>query len=322
MRTPSVTVVVSVKNAKDTIEECVQSILRTNYPNKKIYIIDNGSADGTYEILKKFGKKIKLERVLGPVPKVHNHALKKINTEFVAYTDADCVVDKNWLKNLISGFTSSQIVATAGFCGTPKGINRLQELIGRELENRWRHFPEKISRAPTMNLCVRTEIAKKVKFDEKFDWAWETDFGYRLTEFGDMVYVPNAVVQHYHRPTWLRFFKQQINNARIAPLLYLVKHRGKITGDHISTPSMMITLLISYISILFLLLSLFNKMFTTPFFVSLILLGLIFIKDSIKLTKGPIDFFLLLIMFILRAAAWVIGIILGIFDIMRKSVNR
>lgn len=322
MRAPSVTVVISVKNAKDTIEDCVQSIFRTDYHNKKIHIIDNGSTDGTYEILKKYGKKIKLEKILGPVPKVHNHALKKINTKFVAYTDADCIVDKNWLKNLISGFTSPQIVATAGFCGTPKGVNKLQELIGRELESRWKHFPEKISRAPTMNLCVRTEIAKKVKFDEKFDWAWETDFGYRLTEFGDMIYVPEAVVHHYHRPTWWRFFKQQINNARITPLLYLVKHRNRITGDHISTSNMLITLLIVYLSILFLLLSFFDRIFTAPLFILLGLLVLIFIKDSIKLTKKPTDFFLLIIIFVLRTIAWVVGILLGIFDIIRKGMSK
>ncbi|MCM8775763.1 MAG: hypothetical protein NC930_05375, partial [Candidatus Omnitrophica bacterium] len=55
---------------------------------------------------------------------------------------------------------------------------------------------EYISRAPDMNLCVRSKYAKKVRFDERFIWAWETDFGYRLTRLGKMKYVPDAIVYH------------------------------------------------------------------------------------------------------------------------------
>ena len=104
-----------------------------NYPNKKIYVIDAFSNDGTYEILKKFGKKIKLEQLKGNPPKAYNYALKKIKTDFVAFTDGDCVVDRNWIKMLISGFTSPKILAVGGFCKTPKNANRLQKTIGIEM---------------------------------------------------------------------------------------------------------------------------------------------------------------------------------------------
>jgi len=56
MKEPSVTILVTVKNGANTIENCVNSLLKLNYTNYKIYVIDAFSTDGTYDILKKFGK--------------------------------------------------------------------------------------------------------------------------------------------------------------------------------------------------------------------------------------------------------------------------
>ena len=77
---PSVTVLVTVKNSKNTIRKCVKSLLNLEYPNKKIYIIDAFSTDGTYEILKSFRKKIILEQLKVNPSVAYNYALKKIKT--------------------------------------------------------------------------------------------------------------------------------------------------------------------------------------------------------------------------------------------------
>ncbi|MBU5687911.1 MAG: glycosyltransferase, partial [Candidatus Aenigmarchaeota archaeon] len=75
MKEVPVTIFVPVKNAENTIKACVDSLLKQTYKNKKIYIIDNMSTDKTYDILKKYGKKINLLRMAGPVPKLHNYIL-------------------------------------------------------------------------------------------------------------------------------------------------------------------------------------------------------------------------------------------------------
>src|SRR3989344_1141524 len=238
MAFPSVTVHVTVKNSAKTIKACIDSLLKLNYPNKKIVVTDAFSTDGTYEILKKYGNKITLEQVRGVAPRAHNHILQKVNTEFYAMTDSDCVVDRNWLKNLISAFKSKQVVAAGGLVKTPKNVNRLQSLIGRELENRYNHFPKNVSRFPTMNMIVRSSVAKKVKMNENLRVAFETDWGFRLEKFGQLVYIPNAVVWHYHRGNLISFFKQQMNYARFVLPVYR-KHQSKIKGDYISTTSML-----------------------------------------------------------------------------------
>jgi glycosyltransferase involved in cell wall biosynthesis len=307
---PSVTIVVSVKNGAWIIKKCVDALLDQTYPNKKIFIIDNMSTDDTYDILKSYGKKISLDRVKGWVPKVHNYALKRVDTDFIAYTDADCIARKDWLEKLVSGFTSDDIVAVAGYAGTPKSVNNLQRLIGRELDSRWEKFQKFIPRAPTMNLCVRTEIAKKVKFDENFFWGWETDFGYRLTALGKMRYMPAAKIQHHHRGSWKGFFKQQMNNAKIQPFIWR-KHRKRIAGDHISTSKMGMSLLLAYLSAFFVCLSL---IFYPWIYLSAALFAAVlgvFTSDSLKLKKKWSEFPILMAIFFTRTIAWMIGIPIG-----------
>ncbi|MEM5843892.1 MAG: glycosyltransferase [Candidatus Aenigmatarchaeota archaeon] len=316
MKEPWVTILVTVKNSKDTIEKCIKSLLKLNYKNYKIYVTDAFSTDGTYEILeklrKKYPKKILLERIKGNIAKAHNYMIKKVKTPFIAMTDADCVVDRNWLRNLISGFTSREIIATAGFCSTPKEVNWLQRLIGLELEHRFKNFPEFISRAPTMNLCVRTEYAKKVEFDERLEVAQETDWGYRLTKLGKMKYVPKAVVYHYHRATLKGYFIQQFKYGKYAPFIYLKKCRGKIMGDHISTPSMFLQLLLFSLAVLFLILSIFLSFFTFLSTFLLTFLVCFFLFDILKFSKSLKEILILIFLYFLRTVAWCLGILFGL----------
>ena len=318
---PSVTIHVTVKNAEDTIKKCIESLLDLDYPNKQIYVTEAYSTDSTYEILEQFGNKIKLERVRGNAPTAHNYVFEKINSEFITFTDADCIVDKNWLKNLIKAFVSDDIVAAGGFCKTPEDVNQLQRLIGIELEDRFHKMPKYVSRLPTMNLCVRTKIAKKVRMDETLDVTFETDWGNRLTRFGKMVYVPNAVVYHYHRPTLLSYFKQQFRYGK-----YVIKRPSTYVklnkfGDYLSKPIMGLQLIVFnlfLISLITYLLSLSPLLFLFALLLSIGLL-LLFFFDAMSFSRNMYDYYTYPFLFLIRTLAWTLGMAIGILDVIRSK---
>lgn len=244
---PSTTVIVSVYNKVNTIKDCIQSLLSINYPNKRILIIDGYSTDGSFEVLKNFENQTKLYQIRGNYSKALNWAIDKVDTEYIALTDADCVVKKDWLEKLVEPFEdNSEIVATAGYCGTSQNASLLQKIIGLELENRFKKFPTYIQRAPTMNLCIRTEIAKATRFDENIIVAIEVEFGYRLTNFGKILYVPEAKVIHYHRNSLWSYFKQQKNQVKWA-LKILFMHKEKVKRDPLNPPSMLIQIPLIYL---------------------------------------------------------------------------
>lgn len=312
----SVTILVSVLNMQNTIKSCVDSLLRVDYPNKKIMIVDGYSADGTFEILKKYSKKIELYRVKGNVPTAWDFAIDRIKTNYIAFTDGDCIVAEDWLRELMKGFSEKGVIAVAGYCGTPKKVSPLQAAIGIELEERFKHFPRYITRAPTMNLCVKTNFAKKVKFDRKLDTASEVDFGYRLTKLGKMLYNSKAKVVHYHRTSWKTFFKQQKNYAKYLFLIYL-KHPSKSKGDHISKPIMVIQIPLFFFFLLFLVLSLFNKLFMILSCIFLFLLVGLYVKEIIGL-KQQRRFFFFLKVYCFRTFAWFIGVTEGVLLLIKR----
>ena len=298
-----------MKNTEKTIKECIDSVLKQNYPRNhfKIFIVDGGSTDNSFKILKKYGRKIMLKRVIGNIATGHNYIIKHSNSDLIAFTDSDCVVDNNWLKELIKPFKGKNIGATGGLMKTPSDVNRLQKLIGWELESRTQNFPEFLSRAPTANLCVRTKLAKEILFDESFTVAQETDFGFRFTQKYKMKYVPKAIVYHYHRATWRSYFKQQFRYGTMMPKLYL-RHKNKAKGDQISTGNMVASVLYMYVLLLSLALMLDWRI--SLFFATIVFS--IYLTDIIKITKNLEDNLYLFAIFFVRNLAWNIGILFGL----------
>ena len=314
---PSVTINVTVKNAEDTIKKCIDSLLAVDYPRKQIYVTEAYSTDRTYEILKQYGKRIRLERVRGNAPTAHNHVFKKIKTDFIAFTDADCVVDKNWLKHLLKAFVSDDIVAAGGFCKTPRDVNELQKLIGAELEDRFLKMPKYVSRLPTMNLCVRTDVARKVKMNENLDVTFETDWGKRLTKFGKMAYVRNAIVYHYHRPNWKSFFRQQLNYGKFvikAPSIYMGRDKF---GDYLSKPIMGLEVITFDLLLVSLFASLFIPSTSIISTILLLILLILYLLDMANFAKSLTSVFEYFALFFVRTFAWTVGFLIGLSEIIR-----
>lgn len=313
--TAPVTILVSVYNKRSTVGACIKSLLAVDYSDKKILIVDGYSRDGSFEILQKYKNQINLCQVAGNYSTALNWALDRINTEYVALTDADCVVAPDWIKELLREFDDKDTIATAGWCGTPEELTGFQKAIGLELESRFKRFPEYILRAPTMNLCLRTAIAKKVRFDENIQVGIETDFGYRLTGLGKMKYVPAAKVWHYHRTGVFAYFKQKRDQAAGAVQTYL-RHKNRIAGDHISTPTMMAQVPLSSIAIAGFLLSILYKPAIYVTFAGLALLAAIYILDLLKITNKIKYYPFLLLVFFTRTLAWMMGSIIGILGLL------
>lgn len=308
---------VAVLNKEETIKQCVDSLLAQKYPYEKIMILDGGSTDGTYEILQKYGNKIDLRQFPNTGLSYRlNWALDNIQTEYTALTDADCVVDPDWLNELLKGFEEKDVVATAGYCGTPPDSSGLQKTIGLELDSRFKRLPRYIFRAPTMNLCLKTKEARKTRFDEEQIVAVEVDFGFRLSKLGKILYTPKAKIWHYHRSSWKNYFNQQKEYAKWGIRL-IFKHKKRAISDPITTFSMTIQIPLFFLALFFLLISPMNKLFLYPSLLSLTVLLAIYLKNILGINPPAKEYFPLFILFIVRTISWSIGALEGAFLFLR-----
>jgi len=152
----SVTFLIPTHNGANRIENTIRSILKQNYSNFKILVIDDGSTDNTVEILKKYKKRysnfnfIRYEKQKG-FSSANNIGLKHIDTEFVAFFGDDCIVPANWLKNIMEFFHDNNVAVVClskcyynGSCVRKKVLDELgyfdEQFTGCMREDAELHF--------------------------------------------------------------------------------------------------------------------------------------------------------------------------------------
>jgi len=329
----NVAIIISCKNAEKEIEKCLSSLLGMSYPREKIKIIviDASSNNKTFEVLTRFNKEhhdlIRIfHRKNFTISQAYNFAFKFIDKEeIIAFVDADCSVKRDWLRTLTRHFDDPIIAAAGGFYETPHDVNLFSKLLGLELEARAMSFKKYVSRLPTGNIAIRSEVLKEIGcFDERLPVHQDTDLGYRIIKSGyRIIYDRNANVYHYNRPSPISFFKQQFRYALHASKLYL-KHPKGIKGDHITSFTMNIEPFI-YIAIggFLLFSSLSLSFYRIALFLILALLVFYFFKALIAFFRKRRKLSLALpILFLIRGMAWSLGLIVATMFNIRSWVFK
>ena len=115
---PTVTIVVPCYNEENTISRTVESLLSLEYPKDKLKIIlvDDGSKDGTWELIKTFSINPQIEiykKENGGKHTAMNLALEKTDSMFVGGLDADSFVHPQALVRIIQMFDDEEIMAVS-----------------------------------------------------------------------------------------------------------------------------------------------------------------------------------------------------------------
>lgn len=105
MNNPLVSVIVPVYNGERFIREAIESILRQNYLPLEIIVVDDGSIDGTKEVIEAFGASVTYipQDNQGP-PAARNHGLRRARGEFIAFLDADDIWPDGRLTKMLQQF--------------------------------------------------------------------------------------------------------------------------------------------------------------------------------------------------------------------------
>ena len=109
-----VSVVVAARNEENNISHCLDSLLKLNYPKEllEIIVINDSSTDNTLNILQKYSLnnsnlKIfnvpKREILIGKSNAI-DFGIENSSGEIIMMTDADCVVNQNWILTTIKYF--------------------------------------------------------------------------------------------------------------------------------------------------------------------------------------------------------------------------
>lgn len=218
---PYFSIIIPVKNGEAIIKRCLDSLQRLNYPESRyeIIIADGVSTDETRKVAQDYNANI-VNNPKQTVSPGRNLGFSEARGEFIAFSDVDCVMDKDWLVNSLKYFKDENVAAVGGPSHIPEEEDALGKAIGflfdmaskfaGSVHKSYQKKVEEVEDIPGCNAIYRKKILEEVMpFDENLLTAEDVELNYRLIKRGYRILdVPDVCVWHYRRPTIKSFFRQ------------------------------------------------------------------------------------------------------------------
>ncbi|HEU0131435.1 MAG TPA: glycosyltransferase [Mycobacteriales bacterium] len=220
---PPVAVVVPTWNGRDLLRDCLRALAAQDVPAAEVVVVDNGSTDGTRELLAAEFPDVRLvafDRNSGFAPAV-NAGIRATSTPWVALLNNDALPDPDWLGTLAreaaaagerTAFLTSKIVSLDGTLLDSAGDYLDNSLAAgqrghREPDDGRYDAPEEVfSGCGGATLYRRSALDALGGFDERFFAYYEdVDLSFRARLAGlTGLYVPTARVRHHVSATSAR----------------------------------------------------------------------------------------------------------------------
>jgi len=228
-------VIVPVLNAERTIGDLLDSLMRVDYNKDKLEIIlvDGGSTDRTREIIQSYPVKLIVEKKKG-LNVARNTGVRNSSGEIILFTDSDCVVPEDWVKQIVKNFRDKKIGCVGG------SVSRYEEDFLSQYADEsvmpvLRRFRKRkvlenveppLNYPAGCNMAFRREVFERIgEFDERIHYGFDEDeLVERACKAGyKMVLDPQAVVRHKHRSDLRRLLRQTFSYGRGGALIFKKK---------------------------------------------------------------------------------------------------
>lgn len=242
---PFISVVIPVKNAGRFISQCLNSLNNLNYPKDRyeVIIVDSSSTDKTRELAASRGARVVIadgESVCAG----RNSGFKAAKGEIIAFSDADCVMDRDWLFNAVKYFKDEKIGCVGGPSLIPDDETAFGQACGFIFSHRiftggstyGLNLKEvrEVRHNPGCNAIYRRQALEKVMpVDERFIEGEDVVMNKRIVDSGyKFLYTPDTRLWHYRSSTSKRFWRQNFRYA-IGRLLIGREYRQLLKPMHI-----------------------------------------------------------------------------------------
>lgn len=196
---PEITVFVPAYNEEKHLPACLKRLKEQNFSENKyeIVVIDNASTDKTAQVAKQMGARVVREDKKGYVNALRR-GFKEAYGKYVAVTDADTIVPRDWVENIYKTFTDRKNVCLVGggviFSPKTPLCSFIEPLYNIGLGI--------FKTASGQNLAIRKDVYEKIGgLDPRINYSVDAWLSFMAHKYGKAVYLPeNKVItasRHY-----------------------------------------------------------------------------------------------------------------------------
>jgi glycosyltransferase involved in cell wall biosynthesis len=211
---PKVSVVIPIYNGEADLPDLISCLLSQTYPKAQVeyLLVDNHSRDRTLAILKTTAENSAInlqplsENQIQSSYAARNTGIRAASGEIIAFTDADCRPQPQWLHSLIQPFVNPEVVIVAGEILALPGESLLEQFAEREETLSQKHTLNHkfCPYGQTANLAIRRHVFNTSGlFRPHLTTGGDADICWRIlkADLGRLEFAPDAIVQHRHRQT-------------------------------------------------------------------------------------------------------------------------
>ncbi len=224
-----VSVVIVNWNGCHLLAECLQALKQQDHAIYELWVVDNGSDDGSLEFLNSYQwdllKVISLPENKG-FAGGNNVAISQAQGDIIALLNNDAMADPSWLSQAVKGFSNEQvgmvasrvvryherhIIDKVGHLMYPDGLNRGRG-TGCPNDHRWDHDDETLWPDGCAALYRRSMLQEIGLLDEDFFlYGEDAELGMRARWAGYTCrYRSKAIVYHKHSASLGKFSPNKV----------------------------------------------------------------------------------------------------------------
>jgi cellulose synthase/poly-beta-1,6-N-acetylglucosamine synthase-like glycosyltransferase/peptidoglycan/xylan/chitin deacetylase (PgdA/CDA1 family)/spore germination protein YaaH len=235
---PTVSVMIAAYNERPVIIRTIESVLRNDYPDLEIIVVDDGSRDGTGdEVEARFGNEPRVRLVRQPnggKAAALNNAIRHATGEVLVGFDADTQIAPDTIALLARHFADPRIAAVAGNVKVGNRVNLLtcwqaiEYVTSQNLDRRAYGLLNAITVVPGAVGAWRRSAVREVGGYVTDTLAEDMDLTWRLRRAKWKIVTDSEALAFTEAPDTLpAFFKQRFRWA-YGTLQCLWKHRGAL----------------------------------------------------------------------------------------------
>jgi glycosyltransferase involved in cell wall biosynthesis len=200
---PLITVIVAVRNVKDSLQRCIDSVAGQSYANKELIIIDGASVDGTVDILRANQSAFSywITEADRGIYHAWNKGLSHARGDWICFIGGDdYFIDDHVLERLVPYLQSVPLNIQVAY-GQLMMVNRHGDplyILGEPWEQAGPNFRNFMSIPHVGAMHRRTLFSKRGVFDESFQISGDYELLLRELKSGEAYFAPMVLVAMQH----------------------------------------------------------------------------------------------------------------------------